>query len=35
MKHTTLEAPKNKKNAMIPDGEALSSWSLAFGDASP
>lgn len=35
MKRTSLEAPKSKKNAMIPDGEISSSWALTFGDASP
>jgi CubicO group peptidase (beta-lactamase class C family) len=35
MKRTTLEAPKNKKNAMIPENELLSWWNLTTGDASP
>jgi CubicO group peptidase (beta-lactamase class C family) len=35
MKRTTLEAPKDKKNAMIPENELLSTWNVTLGDASP
>ncbi|WZH47161.1 beta-lactamase/transpeptidase-like protein [Fusarium acuminatum] len=35
MKRTTLEAPKDKKNAMIPKNELVSSWNMTLGDASP
>ncbi|RGP63530.1 beta-lactamaselike 1 [Fusarium sporotrichioides] len=35
MKRTTLEAPKGKRNAMIPENELLSWWNITTGDASP
>lgn len=35
MKRTTLEAPKDKKNAMIPENELVSSWNMTLGDATP
>ncbi|KAL6918990.1 hypothetical protein FSHL1_002971 [Fusarium sambucinum] len=35
MKRTTLEAPKSKENAMIPENELLSWWNLTTADASP
>lgn len=35
MRRTTLEAPKDKKNAMIPENELVSSWNMTLGDATP
>jgi len=35
MKHTTLEAPKVKNNAIIPENELLSWWNITTGDGSP
>ncbi|KAF5642049.1 beta-lactamase-like 1 [Fusarium sp. NRRL 52700] len=35
MKRTSLEAPKSKENAMIPENEQLSSWNMTMADASP
>ncbi|KAF4448678.1 putative beta-lactamase-like 1 [Fusarium austroafricanum] len=35
MKRTTMEAPKSKKNTMIPENEQLSTWNMTLGDTSP
>ncbi|RBR13272.1 uncharacterized protein FIESC28_08238 [Fusarium coffeatum] len=35
MKDTTLEAPKGKINAVIPENELLSWWNITTGDGSP
>ncbi|KAK3308344.1 beta-lactamase/transpeptidase-like protein [Chaetomium strumarium] len=35
MKRTTLEAPKSKKNAIIPENDLLSWWNITTGDSSP
>ncbi|KAF5989510.1 putative beta-lactamase-like 1 [Fusarium bulbicola] len=35
MKRTSLEAPKSKKNAMIPENEELSWWNTTTADGSP
>ncbi|KAF4439596.1 beta-lactamase-like 1 [Fusarium acutatum] len=35
MKRTSLEAPKSKENAMIPENEQLSWWNIITADGSP
>ncbi|KAF5598346.1 beta-lactamase-like 1 [Fusarium pseudocircinatum] len=35
MKRTSLEAPKSKENAMIPENEQLSWWNITTADGSP
>ncbi|KAJ4250896.1 hypothetical protein NW762_011546 [Fusarium torreyae] len=35
MKRTTLETPKDKGNAIIPDNDLLSWWNITTGDSSP
>jgi CubicO group peptidase (beta-lactamase class C family) len=35
MKRTTLEAPKSKENAIIPENDLLSWWNITTGDSSP
>ena len=35
MKRTSLEAPKGKTNAIIPENELRSGWNVTWGDGSP
>lgn len=35
MRRTSLEAPKRKDNAMVPENEQLSWWNITTADGSP